>query len=116
MKLLVVLMSVVFLMGLTNSNLHQSIQIAWKAGIFEASDCIDDGQHGDHQAEIQTCNDFKIVKEVSELPIKVGMSFGVEYAVVPPSEDTCFQETRVLSDDATRWRSNNRLLKNLSSR
>lgn len=96
MKLLVGLISVVFLVGLTNSNLHHNMQIAWKAGIIEQSDCIDAGQHGDHQAEIQTCNEFKVVKEVSELPISVGISFGIEYAVVPPNEDTCFQETRVL--------------------
>lgn len=96
MKLLIVFISVSFLVGFTSRNLHQDMQVEWKAGIFESSDCINDGQHGGYQAEMQICNEYNLVKDASEVPIHVGVNFGLEYVVVPQISGSCFEETRVL--------------------
>jgi hypothetical protein len=97
MKHLAVLMTIVFLLGLTQNNMLQNNRVIWKAGIIESSECKDYGQHGDYQAEMQMCKEFSVVKEVSKLPINVGMNFGIEYEVVPSLGVTCFEETRVLT-------------------
>ena len=74
-----------------------SMQIAWRGGIFKDIGCVDKGQHGDHHAHRRECSEFKMIEEVSELPIKVGLSFGIEYLVLPSSIDACYEETRVLT-------------------
>ena len=96
MKLLTALLSVLLIVGCTNDSLHQNTMITWKSGIFESFECSNSGKYSGHQAELQVCKESKLVNEDSEFPIKTGMSFGLEYLIVPEKSEKCFEETRSL--------------------